>query len=311
MINVNGHRFMTLADPIYINGRRVSQVWAKDKMVYPCLPNGIKVITPPTKTEYNAGEEIDYSGIVVIAINADGSTWKSIEYPEGIIPFEELIFPTKETGGEETVYYTDYSGLNYMIIQAREYTETRYDRSSPWQRNWQTFFRSTQPIGINNDWEHPEIYWGMGQVSGENDVALTHYNGNLYACLLSGNNGHDICYMSTASYGNPYYWSFPYGTTHRLTLNRFVRLFTQKGHKTPLYRDDEDYDPYGFNFELYYFDEFLVPESFISPLGCNPDGASRVQLPFKVQWERYNDKKNLETTLELKVHYDDNPQIII
>lgn len=305
MININGHRFMTLIDPIYINGRRVSKVFANGKQVYPCLPDGIKVVTLPTKTEYEAGEEIDYTGIVVTAINADGSLWKSIDYPDGIIPFDELIFPTKYTGGEETVYYTDYSGFNCVIIQARKYTEYRYDRSSYWQKDWQTFYRSSQPIGMNYSWEHPEVYFGMGQVAGENDVAMTQYKGNLFAYLISGNNGHDICYMSTASYGNPYYWSFPYGTTHRLTLNRFVRLFTLKGQHDPINYGDECYDPYGFNFDTEYFDQFLVPESSVNPLGRNLDGLSRVQLPFQIQWERYNDKKVLETSVELHVHYSD------
>lgn len=53
------------------------------------LPDEIRVTTPPTKTEYNEGEEIDYTGMVVKAYK-NGSVWSNENYPEGVIPFEEL-----------------------------------------------------------------------------------------------------------------------------------------------------------------------------------------------------------------------------
>ena len=93
MIDINGHRFMTLIDPIYINGRRVREVYANGKLVYPSMPAYILVTNPPTKTAYEYGEEIDYSGIEVTLYNSDGSVWASLDYPDGKIPLEELIFP--------------------------------------------------------------------------------------------------------------------------------------------------------------------------------------------------------------------------
>ena len=38
------------------------------------FPTGIEFTSPPTKTTYNAGENIDLTGIVVTATFSDGST---------------------------------------------------------------------------------------------------------------------------------------------------------------------------------------------------------------------------------------------
>lgn len=125
MINVNGHRFMTLADPIYINGRRVREIYANGKLVYPSMPAGIKIITPPNKWVYDVGEEIDYTGIVAQIINTDGSPYKSLDYPDGIIPFEELIFPISEASGDgywyqEAIIHTE-GGINALTLGCNTY----------------------------------------------------------------------------------------------------------------------------------------------------------------------------------------------
>lgn len=57
------------------------------------MPSGIKIIKPPTKTVYQDGDEIDYSGIEVCLLDENGAVYKDENYPDGIIPFEELIFP--------------------------------------------------------------------------------------------------------------------------------------------------------------------------------------------------------------------------
>ena len=54
------------------------------------LPDEIRVTTLPTKTEYSDGEEIDYTGLVVKAYK-NGSVWSNENYPNGVIPFDELI----------------------------------------------------------------------------------------------------------------------------------------------------------------------------------------------------------------------------
>jgi hypothetical protein len=55
------------------------------------LPASIEIVTPPNKLEYQDGERIDLTGMVVTAKKADGSTWTSSKYPNGHIPLGELI----------------------------------------------------------------------------------------------------------------------------------------------------------------------------------------------------------------------------
>lgn len=57
------------------------------------LPDEIIVNKLPNKFQYNLGETIDFTGIEVNAY-ADSKIWTNDEYPNGIIPFEELAFST-------------------------------------------------------------------------------------------------------------------------------------------------------------------------------------------------------------------------
>lgn len=67
-------------------------------------PAYIKITTPPTKTDYVAGEEIDYTGMVVKAYDKSGNIWTGDgDYPGGVIPLFELTLPMEMadfTGGE-------------------------------------------------------------------------------------------------------------------------------------------------------------------------------------------------------------------
>ena len=59
------------------------------------LPASIEIVTPPKKLEYQDGERIDLTGMVVTAKKEDGSTWTSAKYPNGNIPLVELIVSPK------------------------------------------------------------------------------------------------------------------------------------------------------------------------------------------------------------------------
>lgn len=107
------------------------------QLVQTPVPSGIKIITPPTKTEYTAGEAIDYSGIVVALQKKDGSTFTDSKYPNGHIPMQELIFPVTEaeyTGGADGSATSDYQGnltqpINFGtgdVIVQREYDTYDY-----------------------------------------------------------------------------------------------------------------------------------------------------------------------------------------
>ena len=65
------------------------------------LPTKIKIVRFPNKTKYINGETIDYTGIVVMAFSEDDKVWKNEKYPDGVIPFEELIFPVEIADASE------------------------------------------------------------------------------------------------------------------------------------------------------------------------------------------------------------------
>ena len=64
------------------------------------LPSAIKIVVPPIKTEYNAGDSIDYTGIKVFLLKANGEYFTSDDYPTGEVPFEELVFPVTIAEGD-------------------------------------------------------------------------------------------------------------------------------------------------------------------------------------------------------------------
>lgn len=59
------------------------------------LPIQIKVATPPTKQNYEDGDLIDFTGIVVKAYKDANTLWDDEEYPLGVIPRNELTFSDK------------------------------------------------------------------------------------------------------------------------------------------------------------------------------------------------------------------------
>ena len=95
-IIVNGQEFVTLDDVFYVNGARVVEARLGDgRIVYPQdrKPYGIKIVRPPFRKSYNNGDKISFDGIAVVLLNKDGTIFKDKRYPNGVIPFDELIFP--------------------------------------------------------------------------------------------------------------------------------------------------------------------------------------------------------------------------
>ena len=118
-IIVNGHEFRTLAQPIYLGATQVLEAYCNGVKVYPDKwPVAIKIVKPPDKTDYVAGEEIDYTGIVVQLLDEDGEVYRDSRYPDGIIPFEELEFPVEKASGELTPVpgtYNQYATDTFMF----------------------------------------------------------------------------------------------------------------------------------------------------------------------------------------------------
>lgn len=57
------------------------------------IPTAIHIAILPIKLEYRVGQTIDFTGIAVELLDEDGNIYKDKRYPDGFIPFNELIFP--------------------------------------------------------------------------------------------------------------------------------------------------------------------------------------------------------------------------
>ncbi len=86
-ITVAGKEFKTLSDEFYVNGAKVVKAFVNGVQCYPSgTIESIAVTTMPSKLEYEPGDIINFSGIVVTGYDEDGNV-------VGEIPFNELIFP--------------------------------------------------------------------------------------------------------------------------------------------------------------------------------------------------------------------------
>ena len=118
MISVGGHVFRTLKDEFFVNGSKVYRAYVNGIRVYPeGLPEKIEIIVQPTKQIYRNGELIDLTGAVVVALYEDGTRWSSEDYPNGIIPLEELtLIPNVYRYYGDKSFIVDEDGLEVPFI---------------------------------------------------------------------------------------------------------------------------------------------------------------------------------------------------
>lgn len=105
------NEFRNDISPVLVKPKKNMAVYAAFSTV-PVTPTHIKVTTPPTKTTYNNGENIDFTGIVVTAYTNNGTSdvlYDTAETPNGIVPFNQLQFPITKArsatdDGSDSVY---------------------------------------------------------------------------------------------------------------------------------------------------------------------------------------------------------------
>lgn len=73
------------------------------------IPSSIVIAVPPTKLDYVDGETINFAGMIVQAHLKTGGIFNGENYPNGVIPFAELILP---------VTVADYSAATEAIAQS-------------------------------------------------------------------------------------------------------------------------------------------------------------------------------------------------
>ena len=95
------------------------------------LPDEIRIITPPTKTEYTDGEKINLDGMVVGAYK-NGVIWTNVKYPNGHIPLGELIVtPLVVVSSYEIIDMGDYAPfyvLDYFSASGLVDMGNRFDK---------------------------------------------------------------------------------------------------------------------------------------------------------------------------------------
>lgn len=127
------------------------------------LPSKIRIIKPPNKITYLNGEVIDYTGIVVMALTEDSKPWKNEKYPDGIIPFEELIFPIDKADASEIdniKYATSELDTSPFVqpipIAVKEFKSYRVDYSRYTYTTFITTYDETRYLTETET--HPDIH---------------------------------------------------------------------------------------------------------------------------------------------------------
>ncbi len=172
------------------------------------LPHAIDITTEPTKLEYIDGDTIDFSGIEVTLLKEDGSTYTSDAYPNGTVPFGELLFPTSEAFADDG---TTAAGaiLGQPLYVTRETSDTisystdsfcHINMSGQWGNIGYSVSQSGATIEYVGSWKYDFYYDGTQYFDGlvqwwtkgacivtiEKDVASGDITGKFWEAIESG-----------------------------------------------------------------------------------------------------------------------------
>ena len=234
-------------------------------VVYPSspasIPASIRVITPPTKTTYEDGETIDFTGIEVKAYTEDGEEVESI-------PFEELIFPVTvaDLDEAEADRWSDGSGVNAMLIA---YTQK-------WFVDWRGQNVQVYTSQILGEYGGKPFMWGGNTGHSQPTTFFaTNYNGTVYIWASTASqpmNG--WVYNEGAA---QYQYQMVSGTSATTGTGEVIGAGL--------------YDEHVKN----------IPESAKMPNGTEEMHAEAAKQKIPVQWVRQEDGKVLETYYEITV----------
>lgn len=143
---------------------------------------GIEITTPPTKTEYNAGDKFDPTGMVVTAVYENGDT--------AVLPREKYVifYGDKLTQGQPyvTIQYNDGSGNSDIKVRQSiivgpyvgDHQHT-YD-DSPWYQDatshWHQCTDSTcpDPSSSTEDLARHTFVWKVDKAATRTQTGLKH-----------------------------------------------------------------------------------------------------------------------------------------
>lgn len=233
------------------------------------IPYGIKIIQPPTKTQYTVGETIDYSGIQVQLVDVDGNLFTNSRYPNGLVPFSELSFdPTKAPQGGTFDYYTNGAGV---IAKRIDFTFPHFITQMV-HINLYAAIGTSSPIGM---YEGQQVYAGGSWVTEDSDhidyIYVTKYNNQVYGM---GNKGGIV---------QPYSYSTEKG--------RYISLVTgNSGVGTEVFTH--------LGWENYFNN---VPTSSVDPTGVEESSLVSMGFEATVTWNNTYGMDNFSDSMSLQL----------
>lgn len=251
----------------------VAKVGNDGKISLKTVPTAMKIIRLPNKTHYTEGDKIDYTGIVCQLYlteedKAAGIPYTDEKYPDGIIPFPELMFPveTATLGNPDVKKMRNKDGTINAIRLTTHYETWFYDGMRKyWASNYltvpfYTVFRSgqTRPAAIST--------------GSEAVIYLTRYVGDngmeeLYAARESGSGDSFIpCEYEVSSFYPDGGWPNYATTTYHTTLGKFTRApWNGRTGSINVPAPMSTSDPTKFDLNDFYASAEDIPVQWLSP----------------------------------------------
>lgn len=236
------------------------------------VPSAIRIVTPPDYVgPYGDGAIINFSGLTVEALYADGSS-------AGMVPFNQLVFPVTVAhfdADAEAMVYTNAAGINAMRLDCVVQGYHRVKSYGQWIETF-TGYVATAIIGVDRDGKDST----MLKVAGPGASFATIYDDYIYVANIDGDDSiASACYNDSETDQG---WAINAGTSTRAPEGYFTRsapvsalyMWGQLPHSTA--------DPAGVTID-----------------GLTPTGEGGVRIP--VQWPRTGDGMMLETDFGISV----------
>lgn len=228
------------------------------------IPSEIRITTPPPRVSYNNGDTIDYSGIVVTLYDGNGNVFTDSRYPDGIVPFSELVFPVDKAHYEGDGEWTDGHGLNAQKITYMPVTAVSSDGRHE-------VIAYVGPV-IGEKGGYPSTYGSFGSPA---NFLMTRYNGENYALWINGDTAVNM------------FTKRPFGD--------YESIWVLTGSSGAAVRSDR--------FVALSFEEFLteLPESTVNPVTVDPTALHAVQS-IPVNWISPYNADTYTDTFDIVVH---------
>lgn len=166
------------------------------------IPDGIRIKTPPHKTSYVYGENIDYDGLVIELLKTDGSTFTDDTYKNGTIAWGLGPFPEPDAEHPHRNFEVVTSVVKAGDGRFPTFTTPADDSSMLYKFAGITFTFALIPVGT--------VLFGnakseIGGVEVWRTYALTQADSQVFACLTyktvqSGNYYDTVCYASNGKF---------------------------------------------------------------------------------------------------------------